>query len=89
MGGTRARVFWPVAALALVLGLLSGTGSAGGHRVQGPQVLFFGDSLIAGNGAVPRWPVEVRTVADRMGWSPWVDAMGGTGYTTGGRHGRR
>ena len=78
-----------MAALALVLGLLSGTGSAGGHRVHGPQVMFFGDSLIAGNGAVPRRPVEVRTVADRMGWSPWVDAMGGTGYTTGGRHGRR
>lgn len=51
--------------------------------------MFSGDSLIAGNGALHRRPVEVRTVADRMGWFPWVDALGGTGFTTGGRHGRR
>ncbi len=88
MGGMQRRVFWPLAALALSLGLLSGTGTAGGHRLQGPHVLFFGDSLIAGNGALPRRPVEVTTVADRMGWVPYVDAFGGTGYTTGGKHGR-
>jgi lysophospholipase L1-like esterase len=53
----------------------------------GPRVLFFGDSLINGTGAVPRRPVEVRVVADRLRWQAFVDAVGGTGYTTGGRHG--
>ena len=84
MGDTQRRVFWLLAAV----GLRSGTGSAGGHRLHGPRVLFFGDSLIAGTGALPRQPVEVRTVTDRMGWVPYVDAFGGTGYATGGKHGR-
>jgi lysophospholipase L1-like esterase len=52
------------------------------------RALFFGDSLIAGTGAVPKRPVQVRAAADRLGWRAVVDARGGTGFTTGGPNGR-
>jgi lysophospholipase L1-like esterase len=69
--------------------VLSSAGKAGAPQVAaGPAALFFGDSLVNGTGAVPRRPVEVREVADRLGWHAYVDAYGGTGYTTGGAHGR-
>lgn len=75
-------------AVLVALGLLSGAGSAGGPGHSRVKALFFGDSLIAGTGAVPRRPVQVRTATDRLGWEGFVDARGGTGYTTGGTHGR-
>jgi lysophospholipase L1-like esterase len=88
VGGNGGRRIGLLAAVLLALGLLTSAGSAGNPRTPGVRALFFGDSLIAGSGAVPRRPVEVRTAADRLGWQPVVDAVGGTGYTTGGRHGR-
>ncbi len=85
----RRRTGQLLAALVVGAGIFATTGSAGPPRQTGPAVLFFGDSLIGGTGALPRRPVEPRTTADLLGWRPVVDAFGGTGYTTGGRHGRR
>jgi lysophospholipase L1-like esterase len=75
-------------AILLALGLLASTGSAGPPRTPEVTALFFGDSLVAGAGAVPRRPVEVSTTAGQLGWRAVVDAVGGTGYTTGGQHGK-
>ncbi|MGB8649588.1 MAG: SGNH/GDSL hydrolase family protein [Mycobacteriales bacterium] len=77
-----------LAAVLAALVVLTGAGSAGGPRHDGVRALFFGDSLFAGVGAEPRRPVQVQTVTDRLGWQGVVDARGGTGYTTGGSHGR-
>lgn len=80
-----------LAVLLLVLAALVGlsvAGSAGSPRQSGLKALFFGDSLMAGTGALPPRPVQARTAADRLGWQAVVDARGGTGYTTGGSHGR-
>lgn len=89
VGGSGRRRTGLLAAVLVIVGALTGAGSAGGPQTPRVKALFFGDSLIAGSGAVPRRPVEVRTVADRLGWLPVVDAAGGTGYTTGGRNGHR
>jgi len=75
-------------AVVLALGLLTGAGTAGGPHHPQVRALFFGDSLMVGTGADPLRPVQVRTTADRLGWHAVVDARGGTGYTTGGSHGR-
>ena len=75
-------------ALALTVALLPGSGTAGGARTGEPRALFVGDSLFVGVGASPKRPVQARTVADLMGWKPFVDARSGTGYTTGGRNGK-
>ena len=53
-----------------------------------PQVLFFGDSLIAGYGNGPRRPVQVLEASRLLGWAPTIDAKSGSGFTTGGRSGR-
>ena len=52
---------------------------------SGVSAYFFGDSLMAGTGAIPRRPVMARLAAARLGWQVQVDAWGGTGYTTSGR----
>jgi lysophospholipase L1-like esterase len=75
-------------AILLALGMLTAAGSAGPPHTPGVTALFFGDSLVGGAGAVPRRPVEVSTTTARLGWRSVVDAVGGTGYTTGGRHGK-
>jgi lysophospholipase L1-like esterase len=86
--GHRGRAAAVAATVLAGLAALSSAGQAGSpEAAAGPTALFFGDSLINGTGAVPRRPVEVREVADRMGWHAYVDAYGGTGYTTGGVHG--
>jgi lysophospholipase L1-like esterase len=77
-----------LAAVLCALALLSGSGTASGSSHPRVKALFFGDSLIAGTGATPRRPVEVRTASELLSWEPVVDGFGGTGYTTGGRHGR-
>jgi lysophospholipase L1-like esterase len=77
-----------VVAALVGLTVAGSAGSAGSAQQSGPRALFFGDSLLAGTGALPPRPVEARTAADRLGWRAVVDARGGTGYTTGGRHGR-
>jgi len=48
------------------------------------RALFFGDSLMRGVGTHPIRPVMARIVARRLGWDVTVDAVPGTGYTTGG-----
>lgn len=74
--------------LAVALALLTGPGRAGSGDQPPVKALFFGDSLVKGVGTVPQRPVMVRTAANRLGWDAVVDAVGGTGYTTGGRHGK-
>jgi lysophospholipase L1-like esterase len=74
--------------LSAVLALLVGSGSdaSGGARTK---ALFFGDSLISGTGSRPARPLEARAAAAALGWEAVVDGRGGTGYTTGGKHGKR
>lgn len=89
MGGMSRRATGLLAVLGLTIGILTGAGSAGPTEHRTVRALFFGDSLIGGSGAIPHRPVQPRTTADLLGWQPVVDAYGGTGYTTGGRHGQR
>lgn len=53
-----------------------------------PQALFFGDSLFAGTGVAPKRPVLPTDTSRLLRWQPTVDAFGGTGFTTGGKHGK-
>jgi lysophospholipase L1-like esterase len=71
----------------VVLGLLAGPGSSV-HAARRTHALFFGDSLFAGSGARPYQPVQVQTANRALGWQGALDTFGGTGYTTGGQHGR-
>ena len=75
--------------LSAVLALLAGSGTAASSGPPRTKALFFGDSLISGTGSRPVRPVEVRVAAAALGWEPVVDGSGGTGYTTGGGHGKR
>ena len=81
-----------VAALALLLAavaLPAATSSAHASLHRGQlRALFFGDSLMNGTGAHPSRPILARVVARRLGWTITVDAVGGTGYTTGGDRSR-
>jgi len=52
------------------------------------RALFFGDSLMKGVGGRPTRPIMARLVARQLGWDITVDAVPGTGYTTGGHRGR-
>lgn len=80
------RKLVPVAlAAALAAAVSSGTAPASSRQ---PRALFFGDSLIEGVGTVPRGPVLAWTASGLLHWTAVVDGWGGTGYTTGGRHGR-
>ncbi len=85
MGRRRGAVLVTV---LLALGMITGSGSAGDTGPRAPAALFFGDSLFTGTGAVPRQPVQARTAAALLGWRAVIDSYGGTGYTTGGRHGK-
>jgi lysophospholipase L1-like esterase len=84
VGGRRFG--WLLAAV-LLLGALPGAGNPEAEA-GGPRALFFGDSLMAGTGAEPRRPVQALEASRLLGWSPTVDAVGGTGFTTGGTRGR-
>jgi lysophospholipase L1-like esterase len=88
VGGMGVRRIAVLAAALVGLGLLTGPGTAGSPGHPQVRALFFGDSLVAGTGATPPRPVQVRTAADRLGWEAVVDARGGTGWTTGGSKGR-
>lgn len=81
--GSARRGGLLLAATALTAAL-TGPGTA---SQPGPRVLFFGDSLFVGTGS-SAGPVEPRTTARLLGWHAVVDAVGGTGFTTGGRHGK-
>lgn len=54
------------------------------NRPAHVHALFFGDSLMRGIGTHPVRPVMARVVARQLGWEVTVDAVPGTGYTTGG-----
>ena len=87
VGGMRrgtALLLGLSAAVAMLIG--SGSAASGGPRTK---ALFFGDSLINGTGSHPARPLEVRRAAASLGWEAVVDGRGGTGYTTGGQHGKR
>jgi lysophospholipase L1-like esterase len=82
MGGNRR---WGLClVVAAMTGVLAVPGTAG---QSGPRALFFGDSLFVGTGS-SAGPVQARTAAQLLRWHPVVDAVGGTGFTTGGRHGQ-
>lgn len=88
----RRTVLRLAAALALLLTALAlpaGSSNARDPRA-GPRVqaLFFGDSLMSGTGTRPTRPVMARVAGRLLGWDVTVDAVGGTGYTTGGFRGR-
>ena len=76
-----------VTVVASVLLAASLTGSTAPVSSREPRVLFFGDSLVRGTGLSPPSPVLPWVASRALGWSPVVDGIGGTGYTTGGRHG--
>ena len=80
-----------LAALALVgaCAVPAATSSANAPSPSGQvRALFFGDSLMNGTGSRPSRPVMARVVAHRLGWRVTVNAVGGTGYTTGGYRSR-
>jgi lysophospholipase L1-like esterase len=68
--------------------LPAATSNANAPTSGNVRALFFGDSLMNGTGAHPTRPVMARVAARRLGWDVTVDAFGGTGYTTGGKHGK-
>jgi lysophospholipase L1-like esterase len=73
-----------LSAFALPAATSNANAPAGGHV----RALFFGDSLMNGTGSHPSRPVMARVAARRLGWDITVDAVGGTGYTTGGKRGK-
>ena len=81
---------WAVlAASAAAVGLSASVpATAGSERRPAVRALFFGDSLAAGTGAVPRRPLLASTAAERLGWDVTVDGYGGTGWTVAGRGAR-
>src|SRR2546423_2398254 len=83
----RPRRLWPALALAVLMVVLMSllNPSQAGAKTK---ALFFGDSLFAGTGASPKRPVQALETARRLGWAATVDAVGGTGWTTGGTHGK-
>ena len=85
------RTFGLIAVLALLLTALAvpATSIANAPGSRGHvRALFFGDSLMKGVGVHPVRPVMARIVARRLGWDVTVDAVPGTGYTTGGARSR-
>jgi lysophospholipase L1-like esterase len=80
----RAWLRRAVAAAALLVLLPSDAGPVPPADAA-VHAYFFGDSLMAGTGALPKRPVMARVAAARLGWDVEVDAWGGTGYTTSGR----
>ena len=74
--------------LASAFALPAATSNANAPTDGRVRALFFGDSLMSGVGAHPLRPVMARVAARRLDWDITVDAVAGTGYTTGGHHGR-
>lgn len=89
MGAAARRATARLAIMAFLLGgvlALPAASSHAGSRANDGRVraLFFGDSLLRGIGARPVRPVMARVAARALGWDVTVDAVPGTGYTTGG-----
>lgn len=60
----------------------------GSPAAPDPRALFFGDSLFTGGGTDPLQPVEVQTASRALHWQAAIDAIPGSGYTTGGGNGQ-
>ena len=82
------RLLAVVVLLASAFALPAATSNANAPRGGQVRALFFGDSLMHGTGAQPTRPVMARVAARQLGWDITVDAVGGTGFTTGGHRGR-
>ena len=85
---STARRRLAAALVVMAVAVVPAVARGGSQTTSGPRALFVGDSLFVGVGASPKRPVQIRTAADLLGWSPTIDAVSGTGYTTGGRNGR-
>jgi lysophospholipase L1-like esterase len=85
---TTTRLLAAAVLLFSAFALPAATSNANAPRGGHVRALFFGDSLMFGTGAHPTRPIMARVAARRLGWDITVDAVGGTGYTTGGYHGR-
>ncbi|MBK5305389.1 MAG: SGNH/GDSL hydrolase family protein [Frankiaceae bacterium] len=85
---TTTRLLAAAVLLASAFALPAATSNANAPADSTVHALFFGDSLMYGTGARPTRPVMARVVARLLGWDITVDAVGGTGYTTGGQRGR-
>lgn len=82
---TTTRLLAALALLVVGLAVPAATSNANAPSRSGQvRALFFGDSLMKGVGARPTRPVMARLVGRQLGWDITVDAVPGTGYTTGG-----
>lgn len=82
---TVVRLIVAACLLGGVLALPAASSNAGSRIDDGRvRALFFGDSLMTGIGANPVRPMMARIAAHALGWDVTVDAVPGTGYTTGG-----
>jgi lysophospholipase L1-like esterase len=93
MGTAGRRAVVRLTVMACLLGgvlALPAASSNAGSRIDDGRVraLFFGDSLMTGIGARPVRPMMARIAAHALGWDVTVDAVPGTGYTTGGHRSR-
>jgi lysophospholipase L1-like esterase len=86
---TTTRLIAALSLLLAALALPAATSHANAPAHPGQvRALFFGDSLMNGTGARPSRPIMARVVARQLGWDVTVNAVGGTGYTTGGYRSR-
>jgi lysophospholipase L1-like esterase len=81
---TTVRLVAALSLLLTALALPAATSHANAPRPGQVRALFFGDSLMNGTGARPSRPIMARVAGRQLGWDVTVDAVGGTGYTTGG-----
>jgi lysophospholipase L1-like esterase len=82
------RLLAALALLGTALALPATSVARSSHSSGHVRALFFGDSLLKGVGVRPVRPVMARIVARDLGWDVTVDAVPGTGYTTGGSRSR-
>lgn len=85
---TTARLLAAAVLLTGAVALPAATSNANAPAGGNVRALFFGDSLMAGTCSRPTRPVMARVAARQLGWDITVDAVGGTGFTTGGSRGK-
>lgn len=85
---TTTRLLAAAVLLISAFALPAATSSANAPAGGKVRALFFGDSLMAGTCSRPTRPVMARVAARQLGWDITVDAVGGTGFTTGGHRGK-
>jgi lysophospholipase L1-like esterase len=87
-GGRTSRLLAALGLAVAALAVPAASSIADAPNGSGQvRALLFGDSLMHGTGARPVRPVMARVVARQLGWDVTVDAVPGTGYTTGGARG--